>query len=272
MGFSQLDDRMSLIEALLLGVFQGITEFLPISSSGHLVLAQHFFGLPAEELIAFDALLHGGTLLATVILFRKEIITILLIPFAQEKHEDVRFVLMLIAATIPAALAGFFFEDLFSAFRSVSAVAISFLFTGSLFLFVEKWPQKKSTQTGWKAALLAGLFQVLALLPGVSRSGITMAGAMLAGTERAEAVRFSFFLGIPITAGVVTLFVARFLKNPVAVTLPDFLPACIAFGASAIIGYLTARFLLIFFRKYSLRTFAIYLICSGFLLLLFDQL
>ena len=263
---------MNALQALLLGAFQGVTEFLPISSSGHLVLAQRYLGLPYAELLAFDVLLHGGTLLATLLLFRREIADILLIPFRSETAKDRRFLLFLLVATLPAGIAGFLFEDWFAGFRSVPSIAVAFLLTGFLFLLVERWPPHKQAALTWRGVLLAGCFQILALFPGVSRSGITMAGGMMAGVERAEAVRFSFFLGIPITAGAVGLTLARMLTDAEALALPAVLPATIAFVSAALIGYVTARFLLRFFRRYTLNTFAAYLIAAGSILLVIESL
>lgn len=263
---------MTILEAFFLGIFQGVTEFLPISSSGHLVLAEHFFGFAAADLIAFDALLHGGTLLAVMLLFRKEIWQMLQIPFAKGKQQEMRFVLMLIAATIPAAVCGILFEDWFTSFRSTDAIAIAFILTGFLFVIAERFPAKKTAEVGWRTAIIAGFLQIFALLPGVSRSGITMAGSMLAGTDRAEATRFSFFLGIPITAGVVALYLTRIIDRSQNIVIPEALPATIAFVSAVISGYLTAKYLLIFFRRHRLTVFAVYLIGSGVLLLIVENL
>ncbi len=263
---------MTIFEAFFLGIFQGITEFLPISSSGHLVLAEHYFKLPADELVAFDAFLHGGTLLAIMILFWKDIRDILLIPFSKNKKSELRFLLILVAATIPAGIIGFLFEDWFTSFRSVTAVAVSFVLTGILFIIAEKFPAKKTAQIGWRAAIFAGILQVISLLPGVSRSGITLAGGMLAGAERTAATRFSFFLSMPITAGVVTLYMSRLVPNTESVAFPPLLPSLVAFVTAVIIGYLTARFLLQYFRRHSLAVFSVYLIVSGFALLVIEYI
>lgn len=263
---------MNIGESILLGAFQGVTEFLPISSSGHLVLLEHFLGLPAAKMLPFDVVLHGGTLLAVMILFWRDILQLIQSLFVPAMAKQRRFLLILIIATLPAAIVGFLWEDLFENVRSIKVIASGFLFTGVFFLLAERFPRHKNAAITFKTGIVAGLMQAVALLPGVSRSGSTMAGGLLAGTERGEATRFAFFMSIPITAGVVVLYAARFATEGIDSALPPLDLAVAAFVTATASGYLTARFLLGFFRRYSLRFFAGYLLIAGAALWLLETL
>jgi len=263
-------------EALLLGIFQGITEFLPVSSSGHLALAEHFFNLPAEKFLPFDAVLHGGTLLALFVLFWREIwdfLGVFLFP-KSAKPETKKMLGLLILATLPAAAIGFFFADFFESFRSTKAIGFFFIISALVFLAAEtRFSQllrhkKETTEISLRVALSAGIFQIFALFSGISRSGITTAAGLFCGVRREVATRFSFLMGLPIIFAAAGLQVAEIIqhKSPF-----DFgiLEIVVGFLTSALVGFFFARFLLGFFKRFSLRGFAFYLLGSGFFTLLF---
>ncbi|QQS59042.1 undecaprenyl-diphosphate phosphatase [Candidatus Peregrinibacteria bacterium] len=261
---------MTTWEVLFLGMFQGITEFLPISSSGHLALAEHFFGLPAERLLAFDVVLHGGTLLSLLILFWRDLWEMLFTTKKTSSKEihGKNLLLLLFLASIPAGLLGVFAKDFFESMRSPMVIGYGFLFSGICFLLAEKIPRKKYPSLSFFAGMVAGVFQAFAPFAGVSRSGITTAGAMFAGVERATATRFSFFLGIPILSGALLLQLISLFSGKSDFPF-SFFVVSIGFITSALIGYAIAKYLLKFFQEYSLYPFAYYLLGTGALLVVF---
>jgi undecaprenyl-diphosphatase len=238
---------MSIFQALFLGIVQGLTEFLPVSSSGHLVLIPKVFGWVPQPLL-FDTTVHLGTALALVVFFWKDIWQILV------KNHSLG--LKIIIGTIPAALLGFFFEGFFElTFRSIGYVSL-FLFLGSLLmLFAEKVFRAPLTGTvTYKKGLIVGLFQVLALFPGVSRSGATISGGMLCGLRHKDAARFSFLLSLPIVlgAGLYKLY------DAVGAGISLDLNLLVGFFASFLSGILAIKFLMGFLQRNRLYVFVLY--------------
>lgn len=196
---------MTVIEAVLLGLLQGATEFLPVSSSGHLVLAEYFLGL-TETPLAFDVLLHIGTLLAVLSYFWRDWLGMArsVLP-GSRRQNGYRTLLALIAlGTVPGVVFGFLLEEVAStAFRSPWVVVFTLSSVALLLFLGERLADHRRDLPGlrWKDALCIGIAQAMAIVPGVSRSGITMTAALLLGFERTAAARFSFFLSAPIIAG-----------------------------------------------------------------------
>lgn len=191
---------MSIIEALILGLVQGVTEFIPVSSSGHLLLLHELFGTD-EGTLAFDVILHVGTLLALVVFFRKDILE--LAQNIGKSTKQGRLARLLVAATVPAATAGLLFADVIDDnLRSPLVVAIMLGVVALLMLFADSMGNEE-TNKEIKAdqGLTIGLAQAIALIPGTSRSGITITTGVLLGLGRQQAARFSFLLAIPIIAG-----------------------------------------------------------------------
>jgi undecaprenyl-diphosphatase len=188
---------MSIAEAIISGVVQGLTEFLPVSSSGHLVLVHKFFGL-SESSIFFDICLHVGTLMAVLVYFAKDIASLI-----REKRID--WLLFIAVATVPAVIAALLFEEKISGiFVSPGKVAYLFIVT-ALVLFAGQISQIKRTRPGkeptFLTSLLVGISQAFALLPGVSRSGMTISSGLLGGMKAESAFKFSFLLSIPVILG-----------------------------------------------------------------------
>lgn len=261
---------MGVFEALFLGIFQGITEFLPVSSSGHLVLAEYFFQLPQEQLLPFDAILHGGTLLSLLVLFFGEIKELLLFSFRPKKAtpETKTLFFALLVATVPVLVVGFLAKNHMEIFRSSYWVAIFFLLSALLFVLAERFPHKKISHTSLRMALVVGIFQIVALLPGMSRSGTCAAAGMLMGVSREKATRFAFLLGIPVIAGAFLLASIDIFQGEGE--LPLLVPAIIGFFSSAISGFFMAKFLLSFFKRHSLYGFALYLIFAASAVFIFE--
>ncbi len=195
---------MSYLDAILLGILQGLTEFLPVSSSGHLVLAEHILGVKASGL-TFELLAHAGTLLAVLVFFRRQVCELVRACFTPSMREERRMVMLLIIGTIPAGLAGSFLEKFFEdAFSNPLVTSCMLLATGALLLSTRFVPKREEKVTR-KSALLMGLGQAVAIMPGVSRSGSTIAVGMLLGVHPSKAAEFSFLLAIPAIAGALVL-------------------------------------------------------------------
>lgn len=198
---------MIYLKAILFGVIQGITEFLPVSSSGHLVLLHKVFSLPISNEMAFDVALHFASLLAVIIYFRDDIFLMFNSFFKSlcGKHDEFsRLSWFIVVGTIPAGLAGYFFSDMIEEkFRGVLTIAVMLVLVGVLFIIGEKFSKniKEHKNINLSRAVIIGFAQAIALIPGTSRSGITIIAGLFAGLQRDRAVRFSFLLSIPIILG-----------------------------------------------------------------------
>ena len=258
---------MSIIQALLLGIVQGITEFLPISSSGHLVVLPKIFGWE-EQSLAFDTTLHLGTALALIVCFWKDIILILKSLFRdivkskktiKDFSPDSILGIKVLLGSVPVGLIGLIFSDIFeNVFRGLLSVAI-FLIFGSIIMYIAELKYKKrlivKDDISLGKSFMVGLFQILALFPGVSRSGATISGGMLFGLSRKESTRFSFLLSIPIVlaAGIYKLFTSFYFTN-----IMDIIIVVVGFTSSFIVGVLAIKFMLKFVRNNKLYPFIIY--------------
>ncbi|GHV70515.1 undecaprenyl-diphosphatase 4 [Spirochaetia bacterium] len=257
------------IEAVILGLVQGLTEFLPVSSSGHLVLLQRIFGI-AEPVLFFDTLLHGGTLIAVVAVLWPDIWGIL-----QKLIQPLTGFLIL--ATIPAVIAALFFKDrIEAAFASGAFLGFSFLITSLLLIFshvMTKKPGRSRSQIemNWLDALIIGLLQAVAIVPGVSRSGSTLSGGLFRRLDRNFAARFSFLLSIPAILGALVLQLKDLIQTESPVT-GGFSPLAMAIGTltAAVVGFFSIRLMLKIVRERSLLGFAIYTAVLGALVLV-DQ-
>jgi undecaprenyl-diphosphatase len=257
---------LELLQAVLLGAVQGLTEFLPVSSSGHLLLGQYFLGLDQDKFgLSFDVALHLGTLVAVVIFFRSDLLRMAgafvrsLTRGRDLSEPDQRLAYLVLAATVPAALIGYLWEDFFeTAARSPWVVVFNLAFVGLLFLVAEAVGRKsrRAEKMGFAEAVGIGLAQAAALVPGVSRSGATITLGLLFGLRREEAARFSFLMSAPIIAGAGTLQLGEVLAEGMG---PEqALMFAVGFLCSAVVGYLAIRFFISFVARYSLRAFAYY--------------
>src|SRR5215218_901185 len=257
---------LELIEAVILGVVQGLTEFLPVSSSGHLLLGQYFLGLDQERFgLSFDVALHMGTLLAVVSYFWRDLIRMAFAFLRSFGHRDLvndqdqRLAYLLIASTLPATLIGFLFEGFFeNTVRSPWVVVFNFVFVGVLFLVAEAAGSRsrQASKLGFGEAVGIGLAQAAALVPGVSRSGATITLGLFLGLRREEAARFSFLMSVPIIAGAGSLQLAEVVSE--VIDAWEVLMFGAGFVSSAVVGYLTIKFFLRFVAHHSLRAFAYY--------------
>jgi len=256
---------MDIIQAIILGIAQGLTEFLPVSSSGHLALLQNLFGFK-EPPIFFDTLVHLATLLAVVFYLRYEILHIL--KTLKEK-QTIKLVFLLILATIPAVLAGLFLQDkIDNIFTSLSLIGVCFLIT-SVILFATKFfadYKKEEKDLNWFDALFIGIFQAVAILPGVSRSGSTISASIYRGLKKEDAFKFSFLLSIPVIFGA---FVLQMVKQDLSLLNGSLLPYIIGFLFAVIFGFLSLKIIEKVVIKGKLHYFAIYTLILGLITLIF---
>jgi len=261
---------MTLFQAIVLGVLQGATEFLPVSSSGHLVIVPWLLGWPAAELV-FDTTVHWGTLAAIVLYFWNDLLGLAKAWFdslrTRNLSDDPQRLLawLIILGTIPAALAGFLLQDVFeSLFGQPRWVALFLVMTG-LILFGSEWlghRKRRMTELGWLDALLIGIAQAIAVTPGISRSGATMGMGLLRDMEREASARFSFLLMAPIVFGAGLLPLLHLVRHGgSAATSASLLIA--GFLAAAITGYACIAFLLRYLQQHSLIPFAFYCWAAG---------
>jgi len=272
---------MSLFQAFLLGVVQGLTEFLPVSSSAHLVFTQHLLGF-AESLVFFDVILHLGTLAGLLVFFAADIasllrdsltgVSLLLRRKSMEKIAEIapysRWALGILVASVPTALMGFLFKDWFeSLFGSLRSTGF-FLFGTTAILALTKWVQpndRRIEQARYWDFLIIGLLQGVAIAPGISRSGATIAAALFRGLRREDAFRFSFLLSIPAILGAGLLEWGEGFAS-----WPWGWPALgVGFLVSAVVGYLSLHFLARITRQGKLHWFGLYTLLLGLLIILF---
>ena len=247
---------MSYVQAVILGVVQGLTEFLPVSSSGHLILVPHVFGW-RDQGLAFDAVVHLGTIAALLGYFRAELWALATGAMSRQLG------LLLVAATIPAGLAGLLLGSLVeSSLRSPLVIAVSTA-VWAIVMWIADRRARAVTDAGealervtWPQGLAVGVAQAVALVPGTSRSGITITTGLLAGLDRATAARFSFLLGIPITAAAGGLKTLQLLET--GLPSADLGPLIAALLAAFVAGWFAVWFLVSYLKRRSLTPFVIY--------------
>jgi len=254
---------MNIVQAIILGIVQGATEFIPISSSAHLVLVPWLLGWQNPGL-AFDTVLHLGTLLAVLIVLWPDLVSLAVawwhsIVLHNFKAPRARLAWWIILGTIPAVLMGLLWEEQFETlFHSPLHVSALLLITGLWLMLADRLghQDRQAENMSWWQALLIGVAQGCAIAPGISRSGATIGASLLLGLRRDIAARFSFLLATPIIAGAGLLQVKRLLGTPNLDT--SFLPLALGFAAAFLSGYICIRFLLAYLKRHSLTVFAVY--------------
>jgi undecaprenyl-diphosphatase len=268
---------MTLLQALFLGTLQGITEFLPISSSGHLVLAELLFNIHIDpkDMQGLNTLLHAGTLLALLIVYAESWINLLMAPLRNDERHSAKLVLLVIA-TIPGALAGFFLEDFIAMyFQSLLSIGLAFGATGLILILGEYCPHKK--QSFWhrllhpteseprklttRSVFFIGFAQAAALIPGLSRSGLTISAGRMMGLDRKDALDFSFLMAVPIIAGASIITVLDMFTGQIA--LPSMQITAVAIATSCVASFFAIIFLRQFVINRSLAWFAPYLFLAS---------
>lgn len=260
---------MNLLEAIILGLIQGLTEFIPVSSSGHLVIMHQLLGI-TEAGLTFDVALHLGTLLALAVFFKREIVQLVMALF--RKSAQTRLAWLLIFATVPAVISGVVLQGLAeSSLRSAELVAANLIIVGVLMIVAERYAARNKDQTALgqitgKQALTMGLAQAAAVIPGISRSGSTITAGLFTGINREAAARFSFLLAMPITFGAILKVLAgegalSSVSNEMGIFAAGIITAFVS-------GLMAIRFLIRYLAKRPLNLFAYYRFVLGGLILL----
>jgi undecaprenyl-diphosphatase len=249
---------MEIIQALILGIIQGITEWLPVSSSGHLVLLQQLFGLGAN--VAFDALLHIATIIVIFMVFWKDILAIVKSFFSFKWDENTKLLLFIIIATIPTALMGLVFQDFFKAlFTNMLLLGVFFIING-LILFLTRFIKVKNKALNWWQSFIIGVAQGASIIPSISRSGATVSTGLFFGIKRQTLIKFSFLMAIPAIIGAFILeFNGLSFENPLALILGSL--------AALIVGYFSLKLIIRTIEKGKWYVFAYYCFALGIIIL-----
>lgn len=269
-------DFAEILKVIFLGIVEGITEWLPISSTGHMLLVDEFIALNMSEAFKemFFVVIQFGAILAVVVMFWEK-----MFPFQFEdksqpivKKDTFSLWFKVAVACVPSAIMGFLFDDYLDVhFHTPIVIAIMLIFYGVLFIIVENWNKKRTSATmtlsyiSYKTALMIGAFQVLSLIPGTSRSGATIIGALLLNVSRVAATEFTFFLAVPTMLGASAL---KLLKFGVNFTSTELLTLVIGMIVAFIVSVLVIKFLMSFIKKRDFKVFGWYRIVLGITVLL----
>ncbi|MAJ44871.1 MAG: undecaprenyl-diphosphatase [Candidatus Marinimicrobia bacterium] len=248
---------MGYIDLIILGVIQGLTEFLPVSSSGHLVFIQHFLKIESPG-TSLEVILHLGTLCSIIFFYNKELSSLLsqIISF---EIEALKYIFYILFGIIPAAIAGVFFKDFFTSFfNNLYFTSYFLIFTGFI-LFCSKFMEHKMNSLSLKNTFMVGLIQAFSIFPGISRSGMTISVAMFLGLEKKEAFKLSFFLAIPIIIGATILEIPHLMSMDNS----SIFPLIIGFFVSACSGYIALKSLYKIVIKNKFWIFSLYCFIIG---------
>ncbi len=251
----------NLFKVILLAIIQGVTEFLPVSSSGHLVLSKHFLGLEATTGATLEIVLHAGTLVSILVFYAKHLAQIAAGVFKGEKSA-IRFTLLVLVGCVPAIILGFTAQDkLEGAFLNPRFVSCALMATG-LFLVSTHFAKSGEKRVGWLSGLIIGLTQALAMLPGISRSGSTIGTARFLGIEPKEAAEYSFLMSAPLLAGVALLAMFDLAEHGNS-SGTSALELILGFAVSAMVGYFSIKWLVSLLRRGRFWYFGIYCLAMG---------
>ena len=266
---------MSWWEALILGLVQGLTEFLPVSSSGHLEIGQTLLGTAGEENLTFAIVVHAATVLSTLVILWKEVAQLFKGTFTTPQwNEDKNYVAMILVSMIPVFVVGMFFkEQVESLFGSGLLVVGICLYITAILLYFSEWLSKRRAgvghEVGYKDAIIIGLAQAVAVLPGLSRSGTTIATGLLCGVKKESVTKFSFLMVLIPILGEAFLELLDVLSGEVVASSIGLLPLLVGFVAAFVSGCLACRFMINIVRRQKLIYFAIYCLCAGIFSILY---
>lgn len=254
---------MNSLESIVLGIIQGLTEFLPVSSSGHLELAKAILGdnsIPKESL-AFTVVLHFATALSTIVIFRKEVLQIFKGLFQFKWNEETQFSLKIIISMIPAAFIGVYFDDVLESLFSQQILLVGFmLFITALLLLLADKAKDTTKNVTFFNAIVIGVSQAIAVLPGISRSGATISTSVLLGIDRTKAARFSFLMVVPLIIGKMVKDLA---SGELELSSSEAIPLILGFFAAFISGLLACKWMIALVKKSKLSYFSLYCAVVG---------
>lgn len=261
---------MDIIDAIILGIIQGLTEFLPVSSSGHLELGKAILGdqsVPEESLL-FTVVLHFATALSTMVVFRKDILSILKGALKFEWNEDLQFISKIAISMIPAVIVGLFFEEqLESLFGGNIFLVGCMLIITAILLFLADRAKNTGKNVSFKNAFIIGVSQAIAMLPGISRSGATISTSVLLGNDKTKAARFSFLMVVPLIFGKI---IKDILSGELTYNSGNFTPLFIGFVAAFIAGLFACTWMIALVKKSKLSYFAIYCTIAGAITIIYS--
>lgn len=261
---------MDWIEALILGLLQGLTEYLPVSSSGHLAIGSYLFGIEGEENLAFTVAVHVATVLSTLVILWREIGWIFKGLFKFQMNDETKYVVNIVISMIPVGIVGLFFkdyvEDVFGS--GLAIVGGMLLVTAALLTFSYYAKPRQKEHIGWRDAFIIGLAQACAVMPGLSRSGSTIATGLLLGNKKESLAQFSFLMVIPPILGEALLDVIKGLKGEEAFGGIDMLPLAVGFMAAFVSGCIACKWMIDIVKKGKLIYFGIYCAIAGVLTLI----
>jgi undecaprenyl-diphosphatase len=254
---------MSWIEALILGIIQGLTEFLPVSSSGHLEIGSVLLGAQSSDNLLFAVVVHLATALATIAVFRNDILDLLKDIFKFQWNESTQFAAKILLSMIPVFVVAVFFKDQIESLfiGNLQLVGSMLLITGALLLFAH-FKNSGTKSVGYLGAFIVGLAQAFAVLPGISRSGSTIATALILGVERSKAARFSFLMVLIPILGASLLELLDYAENTAAHSI-DAMSLVIGFVAAFVSGFVACKWMIAIVRKGKLTYFAVYCFIIG---------
>src|SRR5512134_1986008 len=276
---------MTLLHAFLLGIIQGLTEFIPVSSTAHLLIAQNLLGIPATDaMFSFLVIVQLGTLVSLFVFYWKDLLSILkstfqALPTVVTKPRDIWNLtpnawlgMYIIVATIPALIVGYLLKDAVETLFETPVLQASIrLFSAAVLLTLAEWLTKKNRRLDsmtWFDALIVGVFQIVSVFPGASRSGTTISGGMFRGFDRPAAARFAFLMSVPVMLAAGGYEMLDVIQMP---NLGEFLPLlAVGFVTAAIVGWFAIKWLINYLSKRSLYVFAIYCAIVGMIVLIFS--
>ena len=265
---------MSWLEALILGIVQGLTEYLPVSSSGHLAIGSYLFGIDGADNLTFTVLVHVATILSTFVVLWSEIDWILKGLFKFKMNDETKYFLNILVSMIPIGIVGFCFKDkVEEVFGSgLLIVGCMLLVTAALLIFSYYAKPRQKEKISWRDALIIGIAQACAVMPGLSRSGSTIATGLLLGNKKESLAQFSFLMVIPPILGEALLDVLKVVKGEEAFGGIDTLPLVIGFIAAFVAGCLACKWMISIVKKGKLLWFGVYCIFAGIVAIALSQL
>lgn len=265
---------MDWLEALILGIVQGLTEYLPVSSSGHLAIGSYLFGLNGEDNLAFTVMVHVATVLSTFVILWSEIEWILKGLFKFKMNEETKYFLNILVSMIPIGIVGLFFKDKVEAIfgSGLLIVGLMLLLTAALLIFSYYAKPRVKENISWKDALIIGIAQACAVMPGLSRSGSTIATGLMLGNKKESMAQFSFLMVIPPILGEALLDVLKMVKGEEAFGNIEALPLVVGFIAAFVSGCLACKWMINIVKKGKLVWFGVYCIVAAIVAIALSQL